>query len=99
MQLTTKDTLFQQTAKRVVECDGLKFNPHIIITNSDFRFIVDNQLKAIGIKPRRILIEPEAKNTAPAILAATIFAQKDDKMQSLLQCQLTMLLVIPKKFS
>ena len=78
MQLATKDTLFQQTAKRVAECDGLKFNPHIIITNSDFRFIVDNQLKDIGIKPRRILIEPEAKNTAPAILAATIFAQKDD---------------------
>ena len=79
MQFTTNETLFQQSAKRVVESDDLRFNPHIIITNSDFRFTVNDQLQAIGIKPRRILIEPEAKNTAPAILAATIFAQKDYK--------------------
>ncbi len=79
MQLTTNETLFQQSAQRVLGSDGLKFNPHIIITNSQFRFIVVEQLQAIGIKPRRIIIEPEPKNTAPAIIAATIFAQKDNK--------------------
>ncbi len=79
MQFTTNETLFQQSAKRFVDCDSLQFNPHIIITNSDFRFTVNDQLQAIGINPRRILIEPEAKNTAPAILTATIFAQKDNQ--------------------
>ena len=79
MQLIENETLFQQSAKRVSGCDGLKFNPHIIITNSHFRFIVGEQLQAIGINPRRIIIEPEPKNTAPAIIAATIFAQKDNK--------------------
>ena len=39
MSLTTNKTLFQQSAQRVVGCDGLKFNPQIIITNSNFRFI------------------------------------------------------------
>ena len=57
----------------------MKFNPHIVITNSDFRFIVEEQLQSVGINPRRIIIEPEPKNTAPAIVAATIYAQKDDK--------------------
>ena len=33
----------------------------------------------MGINPRRIIIEPEPKNTAPAIIAATFFAQKDNK--------------------
>ena len=79
MHLTSNQTLFQQSAQRVLGCGGLKFNPHIIITNSHFRFIVGEQLHAIGINPRRIIIEPEPKNTAPAIIAATIFAQKDNK--------------------
>ena len=79
MQLTANETLFQQSAQRVVGCKGLKFNPQIIITNSHFRFIVGEQLQAVGINPRRIIIEPEPKNTAPAIIAATIFALKDNK--------------------
>lgn len=79
MQLVANETLFQQSAKRVVGCEGLEFNPHIIVTSSDFRFIVREQLQVIGIKPRRIIIEPKAKNTAPAIIAATIFAHNDNK--------------------
>ncbi len=79
IQLTENETLFQQSAQRVIECNDLKFNPHIVITNSDFRFIVEEQLQSVGINPRRIIIEPEPKNTAPAIVAATIYAQKDDK--------------------
>lgn len=79
IKLTENETLFQQSAQRVIEGNGLKFNPHIIITNSHFRFIVEEQLESVGINPRRIIIEPEPKNTAPAIVAATIFAQKDNK--------------------
>ncbi len=78
MKLTTNETLFQQSAQRVLGSDSLKFNPHIIITNSHFRFIVEEQLQAVSINPGRIIIEPEPKNTAPAIIAATIFAQKDN---------------------
>jgi mannose-1-phosphate guanylyltransferase/mannose-6-phosphate isomerase len=50
----------------------------LVITNSDFRFIVKKQLQAIGIEPGAILIEPEGRNTAPAVLAAALYlAQKD----------------------
>ena len=57
----------------------LKFAPHITVTNSSYRFIVSEQLQSVGIDPGPILIEPEAKNTAPAIIAATILAYKENK--------------------
>ena len=79
MQLTTNETLFQQSAQRVLGSDILQFNQQMIITSSHFRFIVSEQLQNVGINPGRIIIEPERKNTAPAIIAATIFAQRDDK--------------------
>ena len=79
MQLAANETLFQQSAQRVLGSDILQFNQHIIITNSHFRFIVREQLQNVGINPGRVIIEPEPKNTAPAIIAATIFAQKDNK--------------------
>ncbi|MDB2369487.1 mannose-1-phosphate guanylyltransferase/mannose-6-phosphate isomerase [Planktomarina temperata] len=71
-------TLFQQSALRLTSSEIVEFAPHITLTNSDFRFIVGEQLQAIGIVPGAILIEPEVKNTAPAILAASVFAMKND---------------------
>ena len=71
-------TLFQQSALRLTSSAIVEFAPHITLTNSDFRFIVSEQLQAVGIDPGTILIEPEAKNTAPAILAASVFAMNND---------------------
>ena len=50
----------------------------MVLTNSDFRFIVTEQLSEIGVDPGAILIEPEGKNTAPAVLAAALFLEKTD---------------------
>ena len=71
-------TLFQQSALRLSSSTIVEFAPHITLTNSDFRFIVGEQLQAVGIDPGTILIEPEAKNTAPAILSASLFAMNND---------------------
>lgn len=71
-------TLFQQSALRLTSSGVIEFETHITLTNSDFRFLVAEQLQAVGIDPGTILIEPEAKNTAPAILAASVFALKND---------------------
>ena len=73
-KLINDKTLFQQSALRLTSSSQIKFASHLTLTNSDFRFIVREQLKEVGIDPGPILIEPEAKNTAPAILAASIFA-------------------------
>jgi len=71
-------SLFQQSALRLVSSDIIEFAPHITMTNFDFRFIVGEQLQGIGINPGPILIEPEGKNTGPAILAASLFAFEND---------------------
>jgi len=79
VKLTSNETLFQKSALRFMTSDIVKFNSHITITNSLFRFIVCEQLQDVGIDPGHILIEPEAKNTAPAIIVATIMALKDNE--------------------
>ncbi len=68
--LVGEESLFQASAKRV---SGEGFAAPIVLTNSDFRFIVTEQLTSAGIDPGAILIEPEGRNTAPAILAAALF--------------------------
>ena len=68
-------TLFQASAQRL---SGDGFAAPMVLTNSDFRFIVTEQLAAVGIDPSAILIEPEGRNTAPAILAAALWLAKSD---------------------
>lgn len=82
--LIGKKTLFQFSAKRLMSSDIIEFASHITLTNADFRFIIGEQLQEIGIDPGPILIEPEAKNTAAAILAASIFAHSQDENAVLL---------------
>ena len=67
-------TLFQASALRLTTSSIIEFTPHITLTNSDFRFIITEQLREVEVDPGPILIEPEAKNTAAAILAASIYA-------------------------
>ena len=72
-KLISDISLFQSSAKRLTSSNILDFAPHITLTNADFRFIIGEQLQEVGIDPGPILIEPESKNTAAAILAASIF--------------------------
>ncbi len=75
--LLGEETLFQASLRRL---SGAGFAPPLVLTNADFRFIVTEQLAATGITPEAIVIEPESRNTAPAVLAATLFAlQRDPK--------------------
>ena len=68
-------SLFQRAAHRL---SGPQFTDPLIITNSDFRFIVTEQLAATGLSPKAILIEPEGRNTGPAILAAALYLAATD---------------------
>ena len=77
-KLVGKRTLFQSCAQRLTSSSTIQFGPHVTLTNAAYRFIVREQLLEVGIKPGPILIEPEAKNTASAILAASIFAHSKD---------------------
>lgn len=72
-------TLFQACAERMARPgQGISFAPPTVLTGSDFRFIVIEQLLAIGIDPGAVLIEPEGRNTAPAVLAAAFHVMARD---------------------
>lgn len=67
--LMDETSLFQRAAS--LAC-GDGFADPAIVTGDPFRFIVAEQLEAINKTPSAILIEPEGRNTAPAILAAAL---------------------------
>ncbi len=70
--LTGDESLFQASARRL---SGAGFAAPVVVTGSDFRFIVTEQLAQIEVAPAAILIEAQARNTAPAILAAALSVQ------------------------
>ena len=64
-------TLLQETAARNLSDVG--FAAPLLICNEDHRFLVDEQLRQVAIEPQAILLEPIARNTAPAIAAAALW--------------------------
>lgn len=73
--LVGTETLFQASARRL---SGAGYKAPVVLTASDFRFIVSEQLQDAGIDPGAILIEPSARNTAPAVLAAALHLAATD---------------------
>src|SRR3954454_5479309 len=65
-RLTSDSTLLQETAQRA---RGAGFAPPIVVCNQDHRFLVAEQLRAVGITDARVLLEPVGRNSAPAIAA------------------------------
>ena len=67
--LTGARSLFQQSAARL---SGPGYAAPVVVTADAFRFIVTEQLAETGIAPGAVLIEPEGRDTGPAVLAAAL---------------------------
>jgi mannose-1-phosphate guanylyltransferase/mannose-6-phosphate isomerase len=72
-QLMGETSLFQRAATLA---SGEGFAAPLVVTGDPFRFIVLEQLQAVKQKPAAVLIEPEGRNTAPAVLAAALTLAK-----------------------
>jgi len=68
-RLTGNESLFQASARRL---SGPGFGAPVVITAGDYRFVVTEQLAGAEICAAATLIEPEGRNTAPAILAGAL---------------------------
>jgi len=68
ISLADGHSMLQQTVLRLKSIPEL--NSPTIICNSVQRFVISEQLAQIGIDHPRIILEPHAKNTAPAIAMA-----------------------------
>ena len=71
LKLSSQRTMLQDTVARGLIDVG--FAAPLLVCNEDHRFLVDDQLQQIGIKPQAILLEPKARNTGPAIAAAALW--------------------------
>lgn len=68
--ITTDESLFQLTLHRIQHLGGTQPLSPLIVTNEDHRFLVGEQCRVAGVQPGGILLEPMARNTAPAIAVA-----------------------------
>jgi mannose-1-phosphate guanylyltransferase / mannose-6-phosphate isomerase len=76
LPLVSDNSLLQETATRV--SDPALFAPPLMVCNEEHRFLVAQQLRDAGVTPSHIVLEPVARNTAPAVAAAAaILAAKD----------------------
>ena len=70
LPLTSEEySLLQQTMLRKL---SLKVENPIVVCNEDHRFLIAQQLQTIGVENYSILLEPEGRNTAPAIALAAL---------------------------
>ncbi|MFL9610289.1 mannose-1-phosphate guanylyltransferase/mannose-6-phosphate isomerase [Methylobacillus sp. Pita2] len=76
LPLVTDRTMLQETLLRVSKWAEVA-NP-VIVCGNDHRFLVAEQLREVGITPNSIVLEPVARNTAPAIAAAALQLQGQD---------------------
>ena len=75
--LLGENSLYQSTLLRF---SGPQFAAPLIMTGETFRFMATDQAEAIGLSDARVVVEPEGRNTAPAILAAALLLDPEDLM-------------------
>ena len=73
LDLLGSESLLQQTLARL---DGLNVTDPVVISNEEHRFLAAEQLRAAGIQNASLLLEPEGRNTAPAIALGALQALK-----------------------
>ena len=72
LALAGDSTLFQQTLERTRQLPDVA--PPIVVASDDHRFLAADQLLDLGIDNATIVLEPLARNTAPAIALGALQA-------------------------
>jgi mannose-1-phosphate guanylyltransferase/mannose-6-phosphate isomerase len=76
LPLTSGQTLLQETAGRL---DGLpELGNAVYVCNEEHRFLLAEQVAQAGYRPATIILEPEGRNTAPALTLAALYLTVED---------------------
>ena len=62
-------SMLQATLART---DGLTAAPPVVVCNEEHRFMVAEQLRQVDLEPGALLLEPQGRNTAPAVALAAL---------------------------
>jgi mannose-1-phosphate guanylyltransferase/mannose-6-phosphate isomerase len=82
LSLASKYTLFQETVLRLKGISDMA--APLVICNNQHRFLAAEQLLAIHTRPLLQILEPEGRNTAPAVAIAAFTAIDKDREAVLL---------------
>lgn len=74
LALTADETMLQLTAQRTA---GAAFGRPIVVANARHADEIEAQLASIGLADHQLILEPVARNTAPAIALAALAAGDD----------------------
>jgi mannose-1-phosphate guanylyltransferase/mannose-6-phosphate isomerase len=73
-----KQSLFQEAIERLSNIDNKNDTKALVITNEEYRFLVVDQVRELQNTKVELILEPEGKNTAPAITLAALSAIEDN---------------------
>jgi len=76
LPLASDHSLLQDTVSRL--SDMPEIAAPLMVCNVEHRFMIAEQMRQIGSKPRAIVLEPVGRNTAPAIAVAALMLSRDD---------------------
>jgi mannose-1-phosphate guanylyltransferase/mannose-6-phosphate isomerase len=80
LKLVGEYSMLQATALRLKDValtDGEKVADPILVGNEEYRFLMAEQMRQIGIQNFPLILEPCGRNTAPALTLAALKAQSD----------------------
>lgn len=75
LPLVSSNTMMQETVQRL--SGWANIDAPLVVCGNDHRFLVAEQLRAIDVIPKAIVLEPVARNTAPAIAAAAMMLSSE----------------------
>lgn len=77
LPLVNQHTMLQDTILRVKELPDV--SPDVLVVcNEEHRFMVAEQLRSLAVPADTIILEPEGKNTAPALTLAALASRDKD---------------------
>lgn len=82
LPLVTDKTMLQETLLRLAGWKNVL--PPVVICGNDHRFLVAEQLREIQQNDTKIILEPIARNTAPAIAAAALVLEQSNALMLVL---------------
>jgi mannose-1-phosphate guanylyltransferase/mannose-6-phosphate isomerase len=82
LPLVDRNTMLQNTALRIAGLADV--TAPLVVCNGEHRFMVAEQLRAVGIQPAAVILEPVGRNTAPAVAVAALHAQRESADPTLL---------------
>ena len=96
LPLVSEKTLLQDTATRL---DSLnEQGDAVYVCNEEHRFLVAEQVAELGKTPSTIILEPEGRNTAPALTLAALYLVKRDADAMMVVMPADHVMTVPQQF-